>query len=181
MTENENKLIISEILFFIKNKLGSTTKDAVINMCVKFFFEEEITAAFSALENSLNIRLPKRYNKGDDIALKQVTVLYEKLFSLDASASPIKFLAEDLNRIPSAEWEQENSVSLASPEQLLASIVSLRRSVTQLQSQMVTRESFETSFARLTRNNVAPFSALEDDYENNTDESHSSINHIALD
>lgn len=162
MTGNENKLIVSELLFFIKNKLGSTTKDAVINMCVKFYFENEITAAFSSLENTLNVRLPKRYNKGEDVILKQVTVLYEKLFSLDASASPIRFLAEDITRIPSAEWEQENSDSLASPEQLLASIVSLRRTVTHLQSQMISRDFFESSLARLTGCNFAPSASTED-------------------
>ena len=153
MAADKEKLIISELLFFIKNKLASTTKDAVVQMCVKFFFEEEINAAMSALEQTLGIRLPKRYNKGEDISVKHVTDLYDRLLSFDASSTPIHFLAADITRIPSAEWEQANSDSLASPEQLLASIHSLRRIVTQLQSQMVTREFLEASISRI-RNNV---------------------------
>ena len=118
-------------------------------MCIKFFFEKEINSAITALEDSLGIRLPKRYKVGEDICVKKVTDLYEKLFDLDASSTPVQFLAADITRVPSAEWEQNNSDSLASPEQLLASIHSLRRIVTQLQSQMVSHDCFETTISRI--------------------------------
>ena len=68
-----DKLIVSELLFFIKNKLASTTKDAVIKMCVKFFFEEEIFAAMSSLEESLKIRLPRRNATKEDDNLTKLT------------------------------------------------------------------------------------------------------------
>ena len=153
MATDKDKLIISELLFFINNKLRSTMKDAVVQMCVKFFFEEEITAAMTSLENTLGIRLRKRYNKGEDINVKHVRDLYDKLFSLDASSTLIQFLAADITQVPSAEWEQDNSNSLASPEQLLASIFSLRRIVAQLQSQMVSREFLEMSLSQICSSN----------------------------
>ena len=155
MANDQNKLIVSELLFFIQNKLGSTTKDAVVQMCAKFFFEEEIFAAITALEDTLGARLPKRY-KGEGIRVKHVTDIYDKLFSLDASSTPIQFLAADITRVPSAEWEQGNSNSLASPEQLLASIHSLRRVVTQLQSQMVSRDFLEMSLSQICCRNTSP-------------------------
>ena len=69
MADNQNKLIVGELLFFIKNKLGSMTKDAVVQMCAKFFFEEEIFAAITALEAALDVHLPRRY-KEEDICVK---------------------------------------------------------------------------------------------------------------
>ena len=120
--------------------------------CAKFFFEEEINAAMTALEDTLGIRLRKRYNKGEDINVKHVTDLYDKLFSLDASSTPIQFLAADITRVPSAEWKQDNSNSLASPEQL-SSIFSLRRIVAQLQSQMVSRDFLEASISQICGSN----------------------------
>ena len=84
-------------------------------MCVKFFFEEEIYAAISSLEDTLKIRLPRRNAAKEDDNLskltKHVTDLYDKLFTLDASSTPIQFLAADITRVPSAEWEQNNTVS----------------------------------------------------------------------
>ena len=82
------------------------------------------------------------------LLVKHLTDIYNKLFSLDASSTPIQFLAADITRVPSAEWEQGNSNSLALPEQLLASIHSLRRVLTQLQSQMVARDFLETSLSK---------------------------------
>ena len=162
MANTENKLYVNELLFFIQNKLHSTTKDAVVEMCVKFYSFEEIKSAASLLETVHELRLPKR-NKSDDTPLKIMTKhvadLYERLKSLDNNSTRIQFLAADLTRLPR---EQENSDSLASPEQLLASIVSLRRTVTHLQSQMISRDFFESSLARLTGCNFAPSASTED-------------------
>ena len=140
----KDKLLINELLFFIQNKLHSTTRDAVVGMCLNFYSLEEVLSTVDFLESSLDIRLSRR--KGDDVQLKLLTDMYEKLFSLDASSTKIQFLAADLNRIPR---ENENSESLASTEQLLASISNLKTSVTQLQSKMVTREELKASISAI--------------------------------
>ena len=91
-------------------------------------------------ESSLNIRLSKRH-KADDLPVKLVTDIYDKLLSLDSNATQIpKFVAADLTRIPR---ESENSGSLASTEQVLASIHSLKSAVKHLESNMITRDDLD--------------------------------------
>ena len=126
----ENELYVNELLFFIKNKLHSTTKDAVVDMCVKFYSLEDVKSAVAFLKDELDIRLSGR-NKSDDLQLKHVSDIYDKLWSLDSSSTRIQFLAADLARVPR---EKENSDSLASIEQLLASIHSLKTTVSLLNS-----------------------------------------------
>ena len=61
---SKNKLEVNELLFFITNKIHVTTKDAIVDVCAKFYSQEEINSAISALESSSDIRISKR-NKGD--------------------------------------------------------------------------------------------------------------------
>ena len=72
--------------------------------------------------------------------------IYDKLWSLDSSSTRIQFLAADLARVPR---EKENSDSLASIEQLLASIHSLKTTVSLLQFKMVTREQLDASLSTI--------------------------------
>ena len=143
----ESNSMVNELLFFIQNKLKSTSKDAIVNMCVKFYSLEEIKAAIKFLEDVLETRLSGR-NK-DNLEQKHVSDLYDKLWSIDGSSTRIQFLGADLNRVPR---ETDNSDSLASIDQLLASIHSLKSTVTQLQAKMVTREYLEASLSSLVGN-----------------------------
>ena len=118
----ENCEIVNELLFFVQNKIHAMTKDAIVDMCVQFFSLEEIQLVVSCLESALNIRLSKRH-KSVDIQQKLFTDLYDKIWSLNASSTQICFLAADLSRVPR---ERDNTESLASTEQLLASIHHLR-------------------------------------------------------
>ena len=140
----KNKLLINELLFFIHNKLHATTKDAVVDMCLKFYSLDEVLTSVNVLESTLDIRLSRR--KGDDVQLKLLADIYDKLWSLDASSTPIQFLAADLNRIPR---ENKDSESLASTEQLLASIFNLKTTVALLQSKMVTRDELKASLSAI--------------------------------
>ena len=108
----KNKDTVNELLFFIKNKIHCTTKDAIVEICVKFYSLEEIQSATSCLESALGIRLSKRH-KSDDLQQKLVTYLYDKIWSMDASSTQIRFLAADLSRIPR---ENEKSESCATIE-----------------------------------------------------------------
>ena len=135
-----NKLEVNELLFFITNKIHVTTKDATVDNCAKFYSAEEIYAAISALETSSDIRISKR-NKGDKTKL--LADIYDKLFTLDASTTKLPvFVAADLSRVPQ---DREDSDSLVSTEQLLASIQSLKQNMLSIQSQMVTKEQLRLS------------------------------------
>ena len=137
-----DKLIVNELLFYIQNKIHVTTKDAIVETCVKFYSLDEITDGISVLESELKIRLSKRKN-ADDLQSKLLNDLYDKIWSLDAAGTQIpRFVAKDLSRIPR---ENQNSESLVSTEQLLASVHSLKSTVIYLRDNMVTRAMLEST------------------------------------
>ena len=118
MASSNDDIIVNELLFYIRNKIHSTPKDAVIDSCIRFYSQEEVTKSIATLESALDIRMSKRNKteKSDPIQ-KVLTDIYEKLFSLDAASSPILcFVAYDLSQIPRAS---DNSDSLATTEQIL--------------------------------------------------------------
>lgn len=136
-----DEIVINELLFYVKNKLHSTPKDAVIDSCVKFYSSDEILKSVEVLEKSLNIRMTKRA-----VTIKSVTDIYDKLFSADSSSTAIpNFVASDLSRVPRA---RENSDSLATTEQLLASIHELKHRVIRLESSHVSRDFLAESLKR---------------------------------
>ena len=138
MEEKDEKLVVNELLFYIQNKIHASPKDAIIESCVKFYTIDEITTAISVFESALKIRLSKR-NKSDDLQSKLINDLYDKIWSLDAANTQIpRFAALDLSRVPR---ESENSDSLASTEQLLASVHSLKSVLHFLHENMVTHDS----------------------------------------
>ena len=110
----------------------------------KIFFSRQITRGISTLESVLNICLPKR-NKSNDLHSKLLNDMYNKMWSLDAKSTQIpRFVAADLSQILS---ERENSESLVSIEQLLATVHNLRYTVDDLQDNMVTQGAFEKYIA----------------------------------
>ena len=141
---NSNTLVESEVLFFVQNKINSAPKNDIVEKCAKFFHLDEITAAVNTLESTFKIRLSKRH-KADDLPSKLLSDIYDKMWSLDASATQIpKFVASDLSRIPQ---EQENSNSLATMEQLLASIHRLKSDIHYLETNMITRGDLDAALA----------------------------------
>ena len=140
METGEDPILVNELLFFIQNKIHSTTKDSIVETCAKFYSLDEITKAISVFESALKIRLSKRKN-ADDLANKLLNDLYDKIWSLDAAATQIpRFAAMDLSRVPR---ESENSETVASPEQILCAIHSLKTIVANLQKNMITRDILE--------------------------------------
>ena len=139
-------IIINELLFYIHNKIHATTKDAIVENCVKFYSLSEITDAISVYESALKIRLSKR-NKSDDLQCKLLNDLYDKIWSLDASNTQIPlFVAADLSRVPR---EREGTDSPASIEQILASIHGMKSTISFLKDNMITRVVLENSLAAL--------------------------------
>ena len=118
---------------------ASASKDAVVERCVQFFSLDKINAAIDKFEKSLSQRLSKR-NKSDNLQVQLVTDLYDKMWLLDSNSTPLPtFVAADFSRVPQDKKEVgNNNDSLASTEQLLASILSLKSIVRDLQSKMVT-------------------------------------------
>ena len=116
-------IIENELLFYVRNKIHSTPKDAIVDSCAKFYCVEEVSNSVSTLEDALGARLPKR-NKTEksDPILKTLSDIYDKLWSFDAASTPIpRFVAYDLSRIPRP---RDNSDSLATMEQLKMQIQS---------------------------------------------------------
>ena len=132
-------LVVSELLFYIYNKLHSTPKDAVVETCVKFYSSDEISAGVCALEKALSTRMRRRNKTGEasDFAAKVTTDIYEKLWLADATASPNlpTFVAADLSRIPRA---REDSDSLAITEQILSSLHDMKCRFTRLEAKQMT-------------------------------------------
>ena len=130
------KVFINKLLFYIQIKIHVISKDEIIERCVKFYTLDEVKTGAKTLESALDTRLSKR-NKADDLQLKLLSDLYDKIWSLDSSNTNVpRFLASDLARIPR---EIENSDSLATTEQLLSSICNLKSVVMFLQQKIVTR------------------------------------------
>ena len=135
-SSNINTLVVNELIFFISNKIRASTKDEIVEMCAKFYSLEEINDGISVFESTFtDIKFSPR-NKAD--ASKRVADLYDKLFRLDSTAakSPV-FVAVDLSRVPQ---DRGDSDSLASMEQVLASLQSLKQTVSRIQSAMVTKD-----------------------------------------
>ena len=147
------EVIVNELLFYIQNKIHATTKDTIVDSCVKFYSLDEITKSISVLETALKIRLSKR-KQSDDLQTKLINDLYDKIWSLDAAGTQIPhFAALDLARVPR---ERENSESLASTEQLLASIHNLKSIVYHLRDNMVTRDFLASSLASCASSSASP-------------------------
>ena len=92
-------IIENELLFYVRIKIHSMPKDAIVDSCIKFYSVDEVSDAVMTLENSLQIRMSK-CNKTDksDPTVKILTDIYDKLWSLDAASAPIpQFVAFDLS------------------------------------------------------------------------------------
>ena len=90
--------------------------------------------------------MTKRH-KSDDVASKMLTDIFDKLWSTDAAAASIPcFVAADLSRIPRA---RDDSTSLATTEQILASLHEIKRKIHTLESTTVTRDALELSLGAL--------------------------------
>ena len=140
----ENTHVVSELLFYIQNKIHVAPKETIVETCTNFFSLEEVSNAKSTLEKVLNVRLSAR-NKSDNFKSKLISDLYEKIWSIDGSATQIScFVAADLSRIPQGN---EESSSHATIEQLLASMHGLRKIVSGLQQSMVTRAMLEKTLS----------------------------------
>ena len=147
-------VLVNELLFYVRNKIHSTPKDAIIESCAKFYTSEEVSGAITLLESSLEICMPKR-NKTEksDPMNKMLIDIYEKLFSLDAASATIPaFVASDLSRIPRV---RDNSDSIATTEQLLASIHDLKHRINSLELSVVTKKFLEDSLSS-TRRSLTP-------------------------
>ena len=138
--END-RVFISEMLFYIRNKLATTPKNIIIENCVRFYSVEEISSEKEKFENAFNVRLSRRHNN-DDYGSKTLGDIIDKMLAVDnADESSPKFVARDLMRVPSVTSDANSFVSL---DMLLASMHDMKSTIRKMQSEMVTKQSLET-------------------------------------
>ena len=65
LIRENDRVFVSEMLFYIKNKLATTPKNVIIDACVKFYSVEEISNEKEKFENALNVRLSRRHGNDD--------------------------------------------------------------------------------------------------------------------
>ena len=93
-------VFVSEMLFYVKNKLATTPKNVLIDICVKFYSIEEISNEKEKFERALNVRLSRRHGN-DDYGSKTLGDIIDKMIAVDsAGESSPTFVARDLTRIP---------------------------------------------------------------------------------
>ena len=149
--END-RVYVSEMLFYVKNKLATTPKNVIIDTCVKFYSVDEITNEKEKFENALNVRLSRRHGN-DDYGSKTLGDIVDKMIAVDSAgeSSPV-FVARDLTRIPSAAPGADSHVSL---DMILASIHGMKCTIRKMQTEMVTKDSLESSIVRYNRRDAS--------------------------
>lgn len=141
-------VFVSKMLFYLKNKLATTPKNVTIDICLKFYSVEEISKEKEKFENALNVRLSRRHGN-DDYASKTLGDIIDKMIAVDSAGetSPV-FVARDLTRIPFGAPGADSHVSL---DMLLVSIHDMKCTIHEMQTEMVTKDSLETSILRYNR------------------------------
>ena len=139
--END-RVFISEMLFFVKNKLATTPKNVIIENCVKFYSVEEISTEKDKFENAYNVRLSRRHGN-DDYGSKTLGDIIDKMLEVDSAGdSSPKFVASDLTRIPAVTSEANSFVSL---DMLLMAIHDMKCTIRKMQTEMVTKDHLASS------------------------------------
>ena len=152
LIRENDRVFVSEMLFYLKNKLATTPKNVMIDICVKFYSVEEISKEKEKFENALNVRLSRRHGN-DDYASKTLGDIIDKMIAVDSAGetSPV-FVARDLTRNPIAAPSADSHVSL---DMLLASIHDMKCTIRKMQTEMVTKDSLETSIMRYNRKDAS--------------------------
>jgi hypothetical protein len=97
-------VIISELLFYIQNRIKVTAKEIIIQICAKVFSADEIENEKSKFFEAINVRSTKR-NKGPEQITKNLGDIIDKMYELDSSKTTIpSFVARDLNNLPSLTY-----------------------------------------------------------------------------
>ena len=120
----------------------------MINICVKFYSIEEILNEKEKIENALNVRLSRRHGN-DNYGSKTLGDIIDKMIAVDSAGESFPtFVARDLTRIPFVASGADSHVIL---DMLLASIHNMKCTIRKMQTEMVTKDSLESSIVRLNR------------------------------
>ena len=137
--KESDKIIVSELLFYIQNRIKCISKDILVVLCAKTFSAEEIKVEKAKFFDSNNVRTTER-KKGPEQLSRNLHDIVDKMIELDNSgsdATPV-FVARDFSKLP--KTDESSSDNSASFEVLINSVQSLAASVRSVESQMVTQK-----------------------------------------
>ena len=145
VTEND-KVIVSELLFYIQNRIKSIAKDVLVTICAKSFSPEVIKSEKGKFFDAVNVRATER-RKGPEQVLKNLHDIIDKLLELDNHGSVIPtFVAKDMSSLP-----KNNDAGVdnqASFEVILKSMSDINNSISSIQAEMITKKTLESALHR---------------------------------
>lgn len=97
--QTERKIIVNELLFFMQNKLDSTSMDTTIELCAGFYSEVDVEESKKLLYDTVHPpdRLIKR--RGQDKNRDNLRDICTVLYSTDVTKQPV-FVAKSLLKLP---------------------------------------------------------------------------------
>ena len=143
--KESDKIIISELLFYIQNRIKCISKDILVVLCAKTFSADEIKQEKTKLFDSINVRTTER-KKGPEQLSRNLHDIVDKMIELDNTGADIMptFVARDLSKLP--KMDDSSGDHSASFEVLINSVHDLAASVRTVESQMVTQKSMNEMF-----------------------------------
>ena len=135
-----DKVIISELLFYIQNRVKCVSKDILVALCAKNFTADEIKQEKTKFFDSINVRTTER-KKGSEQLSRNLHDIIDKMIELDNNNTDIPvFVARDMTKLPKSD--ENAGDNRASFEVLINSVQDLSDSLKEVQSQMVTQKRF---------------------------------------
>ena len=133
-----DKVIISELLFYIQNRVKCISKDILVVLCSKSFTPDEIKQEKTKFFDAINVRTTER-KKGPEQLSRNLHDIVDKMIELDNNNADVPvFVARDLTKLPKTDENAEDN--RASFEVLISSVHDLSDSLKKVQSQMVTEK-----------------------------------------
>ena len=84
--KESDKIIVSELLFYIQNRVKCISKDILILLCAKSFSADEIKQEKTKFFDSINVRTTER-KKGPEQLSRNLHDIVDKIIELDNAGS----------------------------------------------------------------------------------------------
>ena len=134
------ELLLNHLLFFMNNKIHSTDKDKLVEICAKFYTNfDEIHEAKQLLYAQGAGKKPTQ-RRSDDKVTQSLADIYDVLLAADKDRFALPtFVASDFTRFPQSN---DGSVNL---EQILLTMNSVNSRLDNLQKNAVTKDMLRSS------------------------------------
>ena len=86
--KESDKVIVSELLFYIQNRIKCISKDILIVLCAKSFSADEIKQEKTRFFDSINVRTTER-KKGPEQLSRNLPDIVDKMIELDDTGSDV--------------------------------------------------------------------------------------------